>query len=96
MHNQLQSTPTKQIKVQSSVPDYIYALLLNSGKHVIGQSNRPVADIAAINSGSYKEIPGVLQIHTIIDVKPQTEERTFAGTVKLFCERFGDGNVIVV
>ena len=80
----------------SYVPKYVFVLQLHSGKHVIGHSDKPAKMIAAINSGLYPQVKEGLQVNRIIGVKEQTEQRTFAGTVKQFCEKFGEDNIVVV
>ena len=80
----------------SYVPKYVFVLQLHNGKHVIGHSDKPAKMIAAINSGLYPQVRDGLQINRIVGVKRQDATRTFAGTVSLFCEKFGESNIIVV
>lgn len=84
-----------QVK-ESYVPDYVFVAQLHDGRYVIGQANNPAKRIASINSGHNPLIKASLQINRIIGVKPQDEQRTFAGVVQSFCDRYGSENVVAV
>ena len=77
-------------------PDFIFVLQTNDGKIVVGQANNASKRIASINSGHNRLIPKPMCIHSIVGVKPQTGERTYAGVVKKMISRYGEDNVIAV
>ena len=90
------SISSSTTKVKSYVPPFIFVLQLHNGKFVIGQGTNCAMRIASINSGLNPLIPDSLQVNRIVGVKDATEERTFAGVVKKFCEQYGENNVIAV
>ena len=91
-----QQSPTKTVGVKSYRPDYVFVIQLHSGVFVIGQAHNPAKRIASINSGLNPSIKGSLQVNRVIGVRPQNEERTFAGVVKTFCKQYGEDKVIAV
>ena len=77
-------------------PGYIFVLQLVDGRLVVGQANNAAKRIAAINSGLNRLIPKSHQVLRIVGIKPQTDGRTFVGTVKHFVDKYGAGKVIAV
>lgn len=94
----LQTQTTNASKVQSKkyVPSYIYVVQLIDGRFVVGQGENPSRRIASLNSGHNPAVPKTLQVHTIIGVKEQGEDRSYASVVSTFCNRYGQDNVIAV
>lgn len=90
-HDRLDEPQVKDYK-----PDYIFVIQLHNGKFVVGQANNPAKRIASINSGYSKLVKGSLQVNCIVGIKEQNEDRTFAGVVKTFCDKYGQDAVIEV
>lgn len=87
---------SKITKAKDCKPDYIFVIQLHNGKFVVGQANNPAKRIASINSGYNQLVNGSLQVNCIVGIKEQNEDRSFAGVVRTFCERFGENSVIAV
>ena len=73
---------------------WIFVVLLQNGKLVVGSANNASRSIAAVNSGYYKEVPNAYSIHRIIGVKAVTEERTLDSVVAKLSTRFGSNKII--
>jgi len=86
---------TQQVK-QQRTERFIFALQLHDGRYVIGSGTNAAKRIAAINSGLNKFIPQSLMVNRVLDIKPETEERSLPSVVAKFCDRFGEDRVIVV
>ena len=93
---QTQTGIASKVKTQGYVPAYVFVIQLIDGRFVIGQAENPSKRIASINSGHNPAVPKTLQVHTIIGVKEQNGERSFASVVSKFCETYGEANVIAV
>lgn len=93
-------TTPSSVKVEDRKTDYrpkhIFVLQLIDGRYVVGQANNACKRVAAINSGMNQAIPKSLQVARIVGVKAQEGERTFAGTVKYFIDKYGEDRVIAV
>jgi hypothetical protein len=86
-------TQTQSPKVQQR---YVFVLELLNGHIVVGSATNPCKRIAAINSGLCKAVPKSLQVHRVVGIKEQTQERNLVSVFKTFEERRGVGKVIAV
>lgn len=94
MQTQLRQSTTKtNVKVKER---FVFVLLLNSGKWVVGSATNPCRRITALNSGMNRAIPKSLQVNRIVGIRPMTAERTVVSVFKKFEDQFGEGNVIAV
>ena len=91
--SQTQTTTTEQ---KSYKADYLFVVQLHDGTYVIGAANNACKRISSINTGYNSAIPKANQVHKIVGIKEQNEERTLISVVKRFCETYGENNVIVV
>lgn len=91
--SQTQTTTTEQ---KSYKADYLFVVQLHDGTYVIGAANNPAKRISSINTGYNSAVPKSNQIHRIVGIKEQNEERTLISVVKKFCETYGENKVIVV
>ena len=90
------SATTQNVETKNYKPDFIFVIQLHDGRFVIGQGNNPAKRIASINSGLNPAIKGSLQVNRIVNIKEQNEDRSFAGVVTQFCNRYGQEKVIAV
>ena len=90
---QLQTTTTT--RAENYVPKWIFCLQLNDGRYVIGHANNAARRISNINSGCNPAVKS-LSVNRIIGIKEQNEERTLAGVVAKFCDKYVANRVITV
>ena len=87
---------TTRFDVREYKPDWIFVVQFIDGKIGVGQSGNPSKRIASINSGFNPAVPTPLSVYKILGIKPQNEQRTFAGVVANFCSKVGEDNVIAL
>ena len=90
---QLQTTTTT--RAENYIPKWIFVLQLHNGCYVVGHANNAARRISNINSGCNPAVKS-LSVNRIIGIKEQNEERTLAGVVSKFCEKYGADRVITV
>mgnify|MGYP003676111138 CR=1 FL=1 len=72
---------------------YIFAILMNDRKIVVGITTNAPKRIAAINGGYHPKMGKSLCVKRIIGIKPVTEERTLPSVVAQFCREFGEDRI---
>ena len=90
-----QSTTTNE-SIRKQQNTHIFILRLHDGRLAIGQASNVGRRIASINSGLHPSLPKSLMVKEVLGVKPITEARTYASTVRHFCDIVGADNVVAV
>lgn len=90
-----QSTTTNE-SIRKQQNTHIFILRLHDGRLAIGQASNVGRRTASINSGLHPSLPKSLMVKEVLGVKPITEARTYAATVRHFCDTVGADNVVAV